>query len=197
MEILKDKNIKRIFNISNENRTINICDIYSSVEIDIEINLMENSKVNLNINSIAYGSISKKIRIYVNHIGFKTESSLNALGITFDTSKIDVKLYSKVMDVKGTVVHQNIKGIIYSKESSIKGEPILLISEKDSKVSHSLSIGKIDDEILFYLMCKNLTREEIINMIIFSNFSSLFTELESEKKSLILKKIKDIINEHK
>jgi len=51
-------------------------------------------------------------------------------------------------------------------ESNITANPILLIDEFDCFANHGAAIGKINDEDLFYLMSRGLTKNEAFTLML-------------------------------
>lgn len=195
MNLLSAKNHseKLIINLY-EDKTVNICDIYNSENIDISIDIMKDAKLTLNINSIANRSTRKNINISLDHKGSNSKSEVNFFGAGLDNSSISIKISSKTENSKNTAINQKIRGLLLSNDASIRGEPTLVVSKKDANVAHALSIGPIDKETLFYLKAKNLTKEEIIKSIIKSYFKDMLDISTKNEKNLIKNKIEEIIN---
>ena len=51
-------------------------------------------------------------------------------------------------------------------ESNITANPILLIDEYDCFANHGAAIGKINDEDLFYLMSRGLSKNEAFTLML-------------------------------
>ncbi len=86
--------------------------------------------------------------------------AMNGANILFDTTgKIENKM-SKSKCV------QLSKGVIMDDDSMITSKPILLIDEYDVVANHGASIGKMSDDILFYLMSRGLSKTEAFLLIL-------------------------------
>ena len=66
---------------------------------------------------------------------------------------------------------------------------ILLIEENDVKASHGSSIGKIDDETMFYLCSRGLSKSDATNLICLGKVEYLINKIDDKeiKESLINK----------
>ncbi|MGL5630649.1 MAG: SufD family Fe-S cluster assembly protein [Mycoplasmoidaceae bacterium] len=183
--IKKDEKVKLFF-----------CDINNSSNINIKITILKNASVYLLISSISYGNIKKNINIEIQHSGENSVSHINFFGISLQQSNINVKIMSKVHQSKNSTIDQNIRGIILSEDSSIVGYPILEVSELMADIHHSLSIGCINEDTIFYLMCKGFKMDLINKLFIDSNFKRIFVEIDSKKeKNNIMEQIKGVLNE--
>ena len=62
-----------------------------------------------------------------------------------------------------------------------------MIEENDVKASHGSSIGKIDDDTMFYLCSRGLTKNEATNLICLGKIEYLIKKIEDNeiKESLI------------
>ena len=65
--------------------------------------------------------------------------------------------------MKNSNVYQTLKGIITSNEAIVEVNPILIIDEYDISAGHAATVGKIEEEALFYLMSRGLTKKMLKN----------------------------------
>ena len=73
--------------------------------------------------------------------------------------------------------------------------PILLIDEYDVKAGHAAGVGKIDEEQLYYLMSRGLTRRAAEILIIYGFLMPFIDDIRSEViKSEFVKVIERKIN---
>ena len=89
---------------------------------------------------------------------------------------------------------QKTKGLILDEASQISANPLLLIDEYDCLASHGASIGAIDEEELYYLMSRGLTRSDSERLIVEGFVYPFTSELKDEKiRTYVLSLIKKII----
>ena len=70
--------------------------------------------------------------------------------------------------------------------------PQLQINEYDVAAGHSATVGRVDEEQLYYLMSRGLTKHESIELIIMSNIETALAELDNKKLAKsVLKQIKN------
>ncbi|MGD9605421.1 MAG: SufD family Fe-S cluster assembly protein [Bacilli bacterium] len=84
-------------------------------------------------------------------------------------------------EAKGSELKQKAKGLILDEKSQISANPWLEINEHDCLASHGASIGAIDDQELYYLMSRGLTKEQSEKLIINGFIWPLISEVPSGK----------------
>ena len=130
-----------------------------------------------------------------NLIGIKTRTNMITYGILKDNAK---KSYKSTIDFKSgcsKAYGKEFENVLLLDDTvSSKSLPMLLCTEEDVEGSHSVSSGKVDNNQLFYLMSRGLSKKEATKLIIFSKFNTLLNEetneeLKSEIINLIEKEI--------
>ncbi len=127
--------------------------------------------------------------------GVKTESNMTTYGILNDKA---IKNYKSTIDFKSGCKkafgkeYENV--LLLSDNAITKSLPMLLCTEEDVSGSHSVSSGKVDNNQLFYIMSRGLSKSEATKLIVFANFNSLLNkesneELRNEIIELIEKEI--------
>jgi len=69
-------------------------------------------------------------------------------------------------NVSGINAFLKFKVLLLGKNSRATVKPELEIESNDVKASHSASIGRVDEEQLFYLMSRGLSRQKAIELIV-------------------------------
>lgn len=100
------------------------------------------------------------------HRGQKTTSDMRAAGVLRDQAK---KLYRGTIDfkkgAKGAVGNEKEDVLLLDEEVVNRTIPLILCAEEDVEGNHGATIGKLDDELLFYLETRGLTKEEVYEMM--------------------------------
>lgn len=111
-----------------------------------------------------------------------TTSELTNYGMCKNTSALVLNHIGIIeRAAKNTSLSQSTKGIILDLKSSITADPILEINENDVFAKHGASIGAIDENDLYYLMSRGLTREESESLIITAFMKPYFRDIEDKK----------------
>ncbi len=150
-----------------------------------------------NLNNIYIGKDDSLLDMnYLTELkGVKTESNMTTYGILNDKA---IKNYKSTIDFKSGCKkafgkeYENV--LLLSDNAITKSLPMLLCTEEDVNGSHSVSSGKVDNNQLFYIMSRGLSKSEATKLIVFANFNSLLKkesneELRNEIIELIEKEI--------
>lgn len=116
---------------------------------------------------INYNNGVQDVDYTIYHQDTDTVSELFNYGICKNKSILNINTNGVVE--KGSVrsdLKQKTKGVLIDLESSISANPLLQIDEYDCLASHGAGIGSIDEEELYYLMSRGLTRQEASKLII-------------------------------
>lgn len=120
------------------------------------------------------------------HQGKKTTSDMRAAGVLRDQAK---KLYRGTIDfkkgAKGAVGNEKEDVLLLDEEVVNRTIPLILCAEEDVEGNHGATIGKLDDELLFYLESRGLTKEEVYEMMAqarIDEISRKIPDLETRKK---------------
>ena len=165
-------------NIKKYNVTINV---FESAYLDVcEANVAEgdielNQTTNLvgryaEVKSYEYistkGNTNVKGIHLVNHKNSDTVSNTKCVYLTRDESSIVRNITSAIPEkMINSVSSETIKGVILGEKSKIIAEPILIIGCEDVHAAHGCAIGTLDDNEIYYLMSRGLSKSDAIKMI--------------------------------
>jgi len=90
-----------------------------------------------------------------------------------------------------TDARQSNKNLLLTKEAKIYSKPQLQIYADDVKCSHGSSTGQIDDEALFYLQSRGISREEAKKVLVYAFAGEMVEKIESVYLKPALKKLVD------
>ena len=177
--------------------THNLIDINGSIRI-----------YNSNLNSVGYNSKNYFNNIYlgkdndlidinydIKNIGKSSINNLKVEGCLKDNSK---KVFRGIVDfVEGCTKSTGIENencILLSDTCISRSVPVLLCHEDDVIGAHGESSGKINDDKLFYLMSRGLSKEEATKLIVISNFNSIINEIKNDTlKEEIINRVENLI----
>jgi len=140
-----------------------------------------------------------ELKTNVNHKQRDCKSSQLIKSVLLDKSSgtFQGKIYVQ-KDAQKTNGYQLSKALVLSENSAFNSKPELEIYADDVKCSHGSTIGNIDQNAIFYLMSRGLSKEQAKKMLIegFLN-EAIETITERNIQSLILKLFIDKINKTK
>lgn len=125
----------------------------------------------------------------VNHKEPHCDSNQLYKGILTDRSKaiFNGKVYVHSIAQKTNAFQQN-NNILFSDNATIYTKPQLEIFADDVKCSHGSTIGQLDDEALFYLRARGLSKEDAQSMLVNAFAFDVTEKLEDDE-------IKNMLNE--
>jgi len=169
----------------------------SFIKNEIECDLLE-SFSSCFINGIIL--LNKKqhheVKTKVNHKYENCKSSQLIKSVLLDNSMgtFQGKIYVN-KNAQKTNGYQLSKALLLSKNSEFNSKPELEIYADDVKCSHGSTTGNIDEDSIFYLMSRGLSREKASKMLIEGFLSDAIETITEENiKSLIFKLFINKIN---
>lgn len=127
----------------------------------------EGASATTDVVALTSGTQEVVVKTLIDHQARRTEGHINHYGVAADESFLVFDGTGKIgKGQKGSNARQNNHGIILSKSARLDANPFLLIDEYDVEASHGAAIGQIDEEQLYYLMSRGLTRKRAEELII-------------------------------
>lgn len=163
-------------------------------EVELNIYVLKNSKVIINC-SVLSNKVRKKYEINIFHESSNSISECYCNGIS-KNNNIYFSINTSIN--KGTENNnckQEIKGYLLTKNSMIKGNPNLIIDTNKIKASHKLSIGKINENHLYYFMSRGIDKKEAIYLLTSSIYFRHLELLDENEQEKIKKDIKNYYEE--
>lgn len=138
---------------------------------------------------IAVGSGSQKLNYTTraNHFGKSSESQMITRAVMREEAQAIINGITKIE--KGATKsdgQQTEKVLMLSPKARGDANPILLIDEDDVKAGHAASVGQVNQEQIYYLMSRGISREVAESLIIYGFLAPVVSQipLESLQKQL-------------
>lgn len=150
----------------------------SHLKIDL---LGENANANVKAIAVSSDTHNQVIDVNINHLAKNTIANMANVGIASKQGKVVLNGIAKIFKgMKNSSAFQSLKGIITSDDARLEVNPILLIDEYDVKAGHGATIGKVEPEVLFYLMSRGLTKQEAEKLVIYGFLQPVIDEISDE-----------------
>lgn len=146
-----------------ENANITINSLNKNNSSNIEINLYYNANI---IYNHSVSSNFDSINIFtINHLDNNSKSFITNNGVNLSNNKLFFEINGIIpKDLKDITCNQSSKIINFSNGNS-KIIPNLIIDSNDIIANHSSYIGEIEENELFYLLSRGLTKDRIKDLI--------------------------------
>lgn len=125
---------------------------------------------------------SQDFNINIYHNAKNTISNLLSYGICKNESFL--KINSKGIIKQGAhkaEIRQRAKGLLLDETSNLSANPLLEIDDFDVIANHGASIGAIDEEELYYLMSRGLSKVESEKLIVGGFINPVLAEVKEGK----------------
>jgi Fe-S cluster assembly protein SufD len=112
------------------------------------------------------------------HVSAHANSDLLYKGALFDRSKTIFRGVIRVFPgAQRTDAYQTNRNLLLSDRAEAVSLPNLEIEADDVKCSHGATVGQLDEEEMFYLRSRGLTREQAEKLVIFGFFGEVLDRL--------------------
>ena len=175
----KDSNLNMVLsNFNGGNKSLKVYLNDENANIDIKSIIMMKNDLD-------------KETIEVYHNAKNTNSKIENY-ITSNNANVNIDVIGKIKkDMANSNCVQKSRGIILTKDAKIKVMPVLLIDEFDVSANHGAAIGKIDEEGLYYLMSRGISKKDAEMLIIKGFLSPILSSLSNEELREEILKLQD------
>ena len=165
-------------------------------QAQITVELMEEgAEFNFHCASLSSVNQNKTIRVDCIHRSPRTHSLISNYGIASDDAQIHFEGSSHILRGSiGSYTRQEAKAILFDALSQGYCSPVLKIDENDIEASHAASVGRVNDDHLFYMLSRGLSKEEARKIIIMGYLKPIAAYFdEDEMKERIANAIEERI----
>lgn len=187
------------FNLENGS-TLNNLMVDAGVK-DVNANIIaelieDGTKVKHYFVTLAADKAKKKFNILALNKGKQTFFDITHYSLCCDNAEIDVQCNATMKEgCVGSGNEQILKAIMLSENAKATVDPLLIIDEPDLEAAgHGATIGKVDEEQLYYLMSRGITSKQAKLLIIKGFFNPVFDEIHNDEfKNEILTNIEKYV----
>ena len=168
-------------------------DVYHDNKTNI---LGDGSEANLKIVTLGVKEQKTYFNSEVVNQGLSSKGDILQHGVLLDKSHIVFNGVGFIVKgATGSNAYQSSRMLTLSSEAKADANPMLLIDENDVMAGHGASLGRIDEEQLYYLQSRGLTRKESSRLLVHGFLSPVISELTVDKiKELVTILIDEKIN---
>lgn len=180
------KSLESIGIFAHENAKVNLCQyqlgcgkLYTNYKC-----LLDGKKSEAHVNSVYFGQGEEELNLFyeMTHKGEKTTSSILVNGALKDKAYKNFKSNLDFLEgCNDAVGSEGEFAVLLSDDVHTISVPLMLCHEDDVEGNHASSSGKIDPQILFYIMSRGFSYDEAEALIIESKFSQAIDLLDNEE----------------
>lgn len=190
----------------------------SSQELKIKeaINLYEDSNLSMNYGELSYGAHKRdtvasfleegselelnaailcfdsfKWNLLAHHLAKRTIANVNNQAIVLKNAVMNLDIIGKIDNgYSGSETHQMSRIMNMGDGLNTTVHPQLLIEENDVAASHAASVGQANEEHIYYLQSRGLSREQALKLIVLGYLMPIVELIpEDETKELLEEEI--------
>lgn len=171
IQIEKDANVHVISGFLSQN-----------LEADLKVNLNgENARAMVNAIVVSNDQQQQTVDVHMTHFAPYSYGDMYNVGISNGFGRVTLNGIEKIeKGMKQANAFQTLKGIILSDFSMVDVNPILLIDEYDVKAGHGATVGKIEEQQLYYLQSRGLSKIEAEKLIIKGYIKPILDEINDQ-----------------
>ncbi|MBR1580321.1 MAG: SufD family Fe-S cluster assembly protein [Selenomonadaceae bacterium] len=153
----------------------------SAVELVIDLNGDDSSA---EVESVYFGADARKLDLnyVIRQCGRRTDAVMNVRGALAERAE---KNFRGTLDFqrgsKGSVGRESEEVVLLSNDVRNRSVPLMLSHEDDVDGHHAVSIGRIDEEKLYYLESRGLDRAQAERLIVEAAFTPVLERIDDEK----------------
>lgn len=164
--------------------------------MDAKLFLDLNGKgANLKVRTITVSSTDhqQKLDIHMTHYAPYTTAQMTNIGIAGKNGIIKINGVGQIeQGMNGSAAFQTLKGVITDDRAQIDVNPILIIDEHDVTAGHAATVGKMEEEVIFYLRSRGITLQDAQRLIINGYLQPIIDEIDDD---LIKENVIKLVNE--
>ncbi len=139
---------------------------------------------------------NKHYEVLIQHNKPHTLGQMDNYGVVKDEGRLVIDGIGTITKgQKGSASHQTNKIMVFDPKCRASANPYLYIDEYDVKASHAAGVGKMDEEHLYYLQSRGLSKKQAMQLITYGYLKPVIEVIDNkmirEKFESILSKVGD------
>ena len=152
-------------------------------KLDMTFNLVgTGAKALWRLATITKDNEKKSFNVSFNHESKNTYSKMENYGVALNNSSL---VFAGVSHIKkgasSSSAHQVAKITLFNEKSIGKANPILRIDENEVSASHGATVGRVNEEHLFYLTSRGISKEGAIKILTLGYLNPILKVFETSE----------------
>ena len=186
LEVSDDVKVEANANVESAYAELSLSTIKAKYGYDL---VGEGANVEVKMAALSSNTDHKSFDISLNHLARYTYGQMDNYGVVKDQATLIFNGIGKI--VKGmnqSSTHQTSKIIVFDPSTHAEANPYLYIDEYDVKASHAAGVGRMDEEHLFYMQSRGLTKHQAMRLITYGYLVPVIDVIDNQR-------VKDAFNE--
>ncbi len=154
-EVEKNGSLSLAYGECNEGDTLR------SVQVDLK-----GRSAHVDLSSASLARSRKEYRMFAVNEAERTSAEIKNYAVVLKDGKLMIDAVGKIVNgAKRSKSHQVSRALSFEEGQNTTILPELLIDENDVEASHAMSIGRVDEDQLYYMMSRGLNLKECTMLI--------------------------------
>lgn len=141
----------------------------------------ENACVQVRMAALSKLKEDKTFEIVFNHNAKHTQGQMDNYGVVKEQGSLQIDSIGRISKgQKQAETHQTNKIMVFDPLCKASANPYLYIDEYDVKASHAAGVGKMDEDHLYYLQSRGLTKSQAMQLITYGYLKPVVDVIENE-----------------
>lgn len=163
IEILENVTLRRDSHMEAAYGELSYTDVHSTLNYEL---VDEGAYASIRNAVLSSEGNKKHFEVSLIHSSKHTYGQMFNYGVVKDASHLVFDGIGKInRGMSGSESHQTSKIMVFDEGCLAKANPYLYIDEYDVKASHAAGVGKMDEEHLFYLQSRGLSKNQSMKLI--------------------------------
>lgn len=142
----------------------------------------EGAHVELSLAALSKEGDRKHFTVTLNHHARNTYGNMENYGAVKDQARLIFDGVGRIdRGMHLTSTHQTSKIMVLDDGCIAKANPYLYIDDYDVKASHAAGVGRMDDDHLYYLQSRGLTKSQAMHLITYGYLLPAIANMRDEK----------------
>jgi len=141
----------------------------------------ENADVKVRMAILSREKENKYFKILIQHNQPHTYGQMDNYGVVKDQGHLVIDGIGTITKGQhGSASHQTNKIMVFDQDCIASANPYLFIDDFDVKASHAAGVGKMDEEHLYYLQSRGLTKKQAMQLITYGYLKPVIEVIDNE-----------------
>ena len=123
----------------------------------------------------------KHYKVHIEHLARHTTGIMDNYGVVKDEARLTVDGIGTInKGYSGSIAHQTNKIMVFDEKCQASANPYLYIDEYDVTASHAAAVGKMDEDHLYYLQTRGLSKRQAMQLITYGYLEPVIHVVDNE-----------------
>ncbi|MDE6953241.1 MAG: SufD family Fe-S cluster assembly protein [Erysipelotrichales bacterium] len=141
----------------------------------------ENASAKVRMAALSQDKEKKYYKVAIEHHCPHTYGQMDNYGVVKESGRLVIDGIGTITKGQyGSASHQTNKIMVFDETAIASANPYLYIDDYDVKASHAAAVGKMDEEHLYYLQSRGLTKKQAMQLITYGYLKPVIEVVDND-----------------